>query len=81
MKKNTLLLISLTALVTLLQRVALNTDAAELLLPEAFLSNEVIAEGRLEPVHATNLTFQARGVVELVILVKGGRYCQRGRCS
>ncbi|GJQ51606.1 MAG: RND transporter [Anaerolineaceae bacterium] len=28
--------------------------------------NDVIAEGRLEPIHAANLTFQARGIVESV---------------
>lgn len=40
--------------------------------PESTVSSEeVIAEGRLEPIHGANLSFQARGVVEEV-LVKAG---------
>jgi len=39
--------------------------------------NEVIAEGRLEPIHGTNLSFQARGVVEQV-LVKAGDSVSEG---
>lgn len=38
---------------------------------EIISSNEVIAEGRLEPIQATNLTFQARGVVEEVFVQTG----------
>lgn len=34
-------------------------------------NNEVIAEGRLEPIHGTNLSFQARGVVEQVLVKVG----------
>jgi HlyD family secretion protein len=34
-------------------------------------SNEVIAEGRLEPIQGTNLTFQVRGVVEQVFVQAG----------
>jgi multidrug resistance efflux pump len=37
----------------------------------------VVAEGRLEPIHATNLSFQARGVVEAV-LVKPGQTVSEG---
>lgn len=37
----------------------------------AISSGEVVAEGRLEPLHATNLTFQARGVVEEVFVQAG----------
>ncbi len=33
--------------------------------------NEVVAEGRLEPVHGANLSFQARGVVEEVLVSAG----------
>ncbi len=36
-------------------------------------STDVVAEGRLEPVHATNLTFQARGVVEEVFVQDGDK--------
>lgn len=39
--------------------------------------DSVIAEGRLEPVHAANLTFQARGIVESVN-VKIGDSVKRG---
>ena len=39
--------------------------------------DSVIAEGRLEPVHAVNLTFQARGIVES-ISVKIGDSVKRG---
>lgn len=40
-------------------------------------SNEVVAEGRLEPVQGTNLSFQTRGVVE-AILVKAGDSVKKG---
>ena len=33
--------------------------------------NEVVAEGRLEPIHGANLSFQARGVVEEVLVSAG----------
>lgn len=38
---------------------------------EIVLSNDVIAEGRLEPIQGTNLTFQARGIVEEVFVQAG----------
>ena len=73
MKKNTLLLISLTVLFTLILSAcgAQQAPAAEPSVTEAFTSNEVIAEGRLEPVRATNLTFQARGVVAEILVQAG----------
>ncbi|MFN8414354.1 MAG: efflux RND transporter periplasmic adaptor subunit [Anaerolineales bacterium] len=40
-------------------------------------SNEVVAEGRVEPIHGTNLSFQARGIVEDV-LVKNGDTVKEG---
>jgi len=40
-------------------------------------SNSVVAEGRLEPVQGTNLSFSARGVVE-AILVKAGDSVSEG---
>jgi HlyD family secretion protein len=40
-------------------------------------SSEVIAEGHLEPIHGTNLSFQARGIVEEV-LVKAGDTVRKG---
>jgi HlyD family secretion protein len=44
---------------------------------EAVVSpSEVIAEGRLEPIHGTNLSFQARGVVEEVLVKVGDTVSQ-----
>ena len=43
----------------------------------AVSSESVVAEGRLEPIQGTNLTFQARGVVE-AILVKAGDSVKKG---
>ncbi|MBL0347790.1 HlyD family efflux transporter periplasmic adaptor subunit [Candidatus Villigracilis affinis] len=40
-------------------------------------SNEVVAEGRLEPIQGTNLSFQTRGVVE-AILVQAGDSVKKG---
>ncbi len=39
--------------------------------------NEVVAEGRMEPIHAADLFFQARGVVES-ILIKAGDSVKQG---
>lgn len=39
----------------------------------ANLSNSVVAEGHLKPVHAANLSFQARGIVEQVNVKIGDR--------
>lgn len=39
--------------------------------PEAASSTAVIAEGRLEPIRAANLAFQARGTVEAVLVKQG----------
>lgn len=44
---------------------------------EVVSANEIVAEGRLEPVQGTNLSFQARGVVEEV-LVKAGDSVSQG---
>ncbi|MDD2921020.1 MAG: efflux RND transporter periplasmic adaptor subunit [Anaerolineales bacterium] len=41
------------------------------------VSNEVVAEGRLQPVHGANLSFQAAGIVEQV-LVKAGDSVKQG---
>jgi HlyD family secretion protein len=38
---------------------------------QAVSSSDVVAEGRLEPIQATNLSFQARGVVEKVFVKEG----------
>lgn len=73
MKKNTLLLITLLALaaLTLSACGAQQAPATEQPAEEMITPGEVIAEGRLEPSHATNLTFQARGVVEEVFVQAG----------
>ena len=44
---------------------------------EVLSSNDIVAEGRLEPVQGTNLSFSARGVVEAV-LVKAGDSVSEG---
>lgn len=74
MKKNTLILISLTTILMLaLSACGGGQQPAATATPEnsSIASSDVIAEGRLEPVHATNLTFQARGVVEEVFVQAG----------
>lgn len=74
MKKNILkysmLFVILAALVT-----ACGAQPAEPTTPveEVISSNQVIAEGRLEPIQGANLTFQARGVVEEVFVKIGDR--------
>ena len=74
MKKNILKYITLTALLALAlsacgggQQVTATPEPAG----DAIASGDVIAEGRLEPIRATNLTFQARGVVEEVFVQAG----------
>ena len=37
----------------------------------AVSSNEVVAEGRVKPIHGANLSFQARGIVEGVLVKEG----------
>lgn len=77
MKKTILKFISLFAVLTLFLSACGNAEQATPAPTEVITSNEVIAEGRLEPIHATNLTFQVRGVVEQV-LVKAGDTVSRG---
>jgi len=81
MKKKTLILVTLTVLLMLVisacgggQQPAATEEPVS---ADVFASGDVIAEGRLEPVLATNLTFQARGVVEEV-LVKAGDTVSEG---
>ena len=72
MKKNTLLIISLFAILTMLLGACGAQPTAEPdMIQEVIASDEVVAEGRLEPVRGTNLTFQARGVVEEVFVKAG----------
>ncbi|MBK7448295.1 MAG: HlyD family efflux transporter periplasmic adaptor subunit [Anaerolineales bacterium] len=73
MKKNNLKLIALTTLLLLALSACggQGTVTAETPVDNVIASSDVIAEGRLEPVHATNLNFQARGVVEEVFVQAG----------
>lgn len=73
MKKKILFLIPLTVLTMLVLSAcgAQPTPVVEQPVEEVINVSEVIAEGRLEPVRATNLTFQARGVVEEVFVQVG----------
>lgn len=72
MKKNTLLFLSLLAIfAVLLGSCGAQQTAEPEMTPEIIPSDNVVAEGRLEPIHGTNLTFQARGVVEEVFVKPG----------
>ncbi len=74
MKKNILKFVTLTALFALILSAcgaAQETAATETPVEETLSSGDVIAEGRLKPVRAANLTFQARGVVEEVSVQVG----------
>lgn len=74
MKKNTLMLMTLIVLLTLVLSACgggQQTVATEEPVTNTINASDVIAEGRLEPAHATNLTFQARGVVEEVFVQAG----------
>lgn len=71
MKKNILMVITLTVLLMLVlsacdasQQVAATEEPAA----DVIDASDVIAEGRLEPFQAANLTFQARGMVEVVLV-------------
>lgn len=71
MKKNILMVITLTVLLMLVlsacdasQQVAATEEPAA----DVIDASDVIAEGRLEPFQAANLTFQARGMVEEVLV-------------
>jgi multidrug efflux pump subunit AcrA (membrane-fusion protein) len=71
MKKNILKFVTLFAVLALFLAACGNAAEATPTVAEVITSNEVVAEGRLEPIHATNLTFQARGVVEQVTVKAG----------
>ncbi|MHB8777403.1 MAG: HlyD family secretion protein [Anaerolineales bacterium] len=77
MKKNILSFITLFTILALFLAACGNVSPATPAPAEAITSNEVIAEGRLEPVRAINLSFQMRGVVEEV-LVKAGDSVREG---
>lgn len=78
MKKNILKISSFFVLASLIL-MACGAQTAEATTPvvDVVASENVIAEGRLEPIQGTNLTFQARGIVEEV-LVKAGDTVSEG---
>jgi multidrug resistance efflux pump len=74
MKKNILLFISLmTAMAALLSSCGGQPTAAPLPSAAVVSPDEVITEGRLKPIQAANLSFQARGIVEQVFVKAGDR--------
>lgn len=77
MKKNILSFVTLIAILALLLAACGNAPQATPAPAEVGTPDEVIAEGRLEPVRATNLSFQVRGVVAQV-LVKAGDIVSEG---
>lgn len=77
MKKNILRIVTLFAILTLMLTACGTQPEATPAPSNAVTSNDVVAEGRLEPIHAVNLSFQARGVVEAV-MVKAGDSVKQG---
>ncbi|WKZ34892.1 MAG: efflux RND transporter periplasmic adaptor subunit [Anaerolineales bacterium] len=78
MKKRILYIMTLLAITALfLAACGVQATPAPSAPAQAVSSNDVVAEGRLEPVRSTHLSFQARGVVEAV-LVKAGDAVKRG---
>ncbi len=72
MKKNILHIIAIFIILSLALAACRNQPAAVTSALENIVSsNNVIAEGRLEPVRAANLFFQVRGVVESVLVSTG----------
>jgi HlyD family secretion protein len=71
MKKKLLTIIALLIIFSFALAACGNQPTATPTLSEAVSSNEVVAEGRLEPIHGANLSFQARGVVEKVLVSEG----------
>jgi len=77
MKKNILTFITVFAALALLIS-ACSSQPAATPTPAAVVSpDQVVGEGRLEPIRGTNLSFQVRGVVEDV-LVKAGDAVEQG---
>jgi multidrug efflux pump subunit AcrA (membrane-fusion protein) len=71
MKKQILTIIALLTIFSLAIAACGNQPAATPTPVDTVSSNEVVAEGRLEPIHGANLSFQARGVVEEVLVSEG----------
>ncbi len=77
MKKQVLNVIALLAILSLALSACGNQPTATPVPANVVSANDVVAEGRLEPIQGTNLSFQARGVVEEV-LVKAGDSVRAG---
>jgi len=77
MKKNITIFIAILTILTLFLAACGNQPAATPATAEIVSSNNVVAEGRLKPIHAVNLSFQVRGVVEEV-LVRAGDSVKQG---
>src|SRR5690349_2480457 len=75
--KKFLSLIAMLSIISLLLTACGGAPTAAPVVEAAPSNAEVIAEGRLEPIQGTNLTFQVRGVVEEV-LVKPGDTVKKG---
>lgn len=71
MKKQTLTIIAMLTILSILLTACGTQPEATPAPVDVTSTNEVVAEGRLEPVHATNLSFQVRGVVEDVLVSAG----------
>jgi multidrug efflux pump subunit AcrA (membrane-fusion protein) len=71
MKKQLLTIIAFLTVFSLTLAACGNQPTATPVPSDVVSPNEVVAEGRLEPVHAANLSFQASGVVEEVLVNAG----------
>ena len=71
MKKHILTIIALLTIFSLALAACGNQPTATPVPSTVVSPNEVVAEGRLEPVHGADLSFQARGVVEDVLVSAG----------
>ncbi|MBI5964469.1 MAG: HlyD family efflux transporter periplasmic adaptor subunit [Chloroflexi bacterium] len=78
MKKQTSIIVVLLVIFSvLLTACGAQATATPAPVADVISTNNVVAEGRLEPVQGTNLSFQARGIVE-AILVKAGDSVRQG---
>ena len=76
MKKQILTIIALLTVLSL-ALAACGAQPAATPAPVAVVSsNDVLAEGRLMPVQSTNLSFQARGIVEVILVNEGDSVSQ-----
>jgi multidrug efflux pump subunit AcrA (membrane-fusion protein) len=71
MKKQILNIIALFTVLSLALAACGNQPSATPAPANVASPNEVVAEGRLEPIHGANLSFQARGMVEEALVTAG----------